>query len=68
MPASTTDLSEALKAAIEKSRLSNYAISQLSGVNQSVLTRFTGGQRDITLDTASKIAAALGLCLKGKTR
>ena len=63
---SKQDLSAALKAAIEKSGLSNYAISGLSGVDQSVLNRFTSGERDITLDTASKIAAALGAELRVK--
>ena len=63
---SKLDLSAALKAAIEKSGQSNYALSQLSGVSQSVLNRFTSGERDITLSTAGKIAAALGLSLKGK--
>lgn len=61
---SKQDLSASLKTAIEKSGLSNYALSGLSGVNQSVLNRFTSGQRDITLDTAGKIAAALGAELK----
>ena len=63
---SKQDLSAALKAAIEKSGQSNYAISQLSGVSQSVLNRFTSGERDITLSTAGKIAAALGAELKLK--
>lgn len=63
---STQDLSAALKAAIEKAGHTNYALSQLSGVSQSVLNRFTGGERDITLSTAAKIAAALGAELKLK--
>lgn len=70
MPSSTstakTDLSAALKQAIEQSGYSNYALSQLSGVSQGVLSRFTSGERDITLDTASKIAAALGAELRVK--
>lgn len=65
---SKQDLSAALKRAIEKSGYTNYALSGLSGVNQSILNRFTTGERDITLETAGKIAAALGLTLKGKTR
>ena len=63
---SKPDLSAALKAAIENSGYSNYALSGLSGVSQSVLNRFTNGERDITLDTASKIAAALGAELRVK--
>ena len=70
MPASistvTTGLSAALKQAIEKSGHTNYALSQLSGVSQGVLSRFTSGERDITLDTAGKIAAALGAELRVK--
>lgn len=65
---STSDLSEALKRAIENSGLSNYAISGLSGVDQSVLNRFVNGERDITLETASKIATALGAELKLKRK
>lgn len=61
---SKPDLSAALKRAIENSGLTNYALSGLSGVSQSVLNRFTSGQRDITLETAGKIAAALGAELK----
>lgn len=61
-----TDLSAALKLAIEKSGHTNYSLSQLSGVSQSVLNRFTSGQRDITLETAGKIAAALGAELRVK--
>lgn len=66
MPASTTkqDLSATLKRAIEQSGLSNYKIWKLSGVSQSVLNRFTSGERDISLATASKIASALGAELK----
>ena len=70
MPASTStakpDLSAALKAAIEQSGHTNYALSGLSGVSQSVLNLFTSGERDITLDTAVKIAAALGAELRVK--
>jgi transcriptional regulator with XRE-family HTH domain len=66
MPLSTSklDLSAALKRAIENSGYTNYALSGRSGVSQSVLNRFTSGERDITLETASKIAAAIGAELK----
>lgn len=62
----TTRLSTSLKLAIEKSGHSLYALSQASGVSQSVLNRFTSGERDITLETASRIAAALGAELRVK--
>jgi len=64
LSSSTQGLSSSLKTAIKKSGLSNYALSGLTGVDQSVLNRFMAGSRDITLDTASKIAAALGGELK----
>jgi len=53
--------------AIEQSGHTHYSLSQLTGVSQSVLNRFTSGQRDITLETAGKIAAALGAELRVKT-
>jgi plasmid maintenance system antidote protein VapI len=52
-------LSEALKLMIEQSGHSNYQLSKLSGVSQAVLSRFTTGERDITLETASKLASVL---------
>lgn len=58
------DLSEALKRAIEESGCTNYAISKMTGVSQSVLNRFVAGDRDITLATAAKIASELGAVLK----
>lgn len=66
MAASTLkpDLSEALKRAIEESGYTNYAISKMTGVSQSVLNRFVAGDRDITLATAAKIASELGAVLK----
>lgn len=62
----TTSLSTSLKLAIEQSGHTNYSLSQLTGISQSVLNRFTSGQRDITLETAGKIAAALGAELRVK--
>lgn len=59
-------LSESLRKAIEKAGYSNYALAQLSGVSQSVLSRFLSGERDINLETAGKIAAAIGLELRPK--
>ena len=60
-------LSDSLRKAIEKAGYTNYALAQLSGVNQSVLSRFLSGERDINLETAGKITAAIGLELKPKT-
>lgn len=65
----TTPMTDALREAIEKSGLTPYAISQASGVSQAILSRWLTGKRGITLDTADKIAAALGLtCSLRKNR
>lgn len=62
----TNNLSESLRKAIEESGYSNYQLSHLTGVSQSVLNRFVSGERDITLGTASKIAVVIGAELKIK--
>ena len=62
----TISLSDSLKLLIEQSGYSNYQLSHLTGVSQSVLNRFVSGERDITLGTASKIAVVIGAELKTK--
>ncbi len=57
------DMTEDLKAAIEKDGRSLYAIARDADVAYSVLHRFVTGDRTVNLDTASKIATALGLKL-----
>jgi|WetSurMetagenome_2_1015567.scaffolds.fasta_scaffold729357_1 plasmid maintenance system antidote protein VapI len=44
---------------IKKSNLSRYQISKLCGVSQGILSRFVNGTRDITLETAARIAKVL---------
>jgi len=63
---SKPDLTTALKQAIELSGLTHYAIAQRAGISESSLCRFATGERDITLDTASKLATALGAELRTK--
>ena len=58
-----SDLATALKSAIRDASMSRYEIAHASGVSQSVITRFVNNKRDITLTTASKIAAVLNLGL-----
>ncbi len=58
-----TDLVETLKFAIANSGKSRYAIAQESEVSEAVLSRFVSGERGITLETASKLSAVLGLSL-----
>lgn len=54
-------LADAIRAAMASSSLSRYALSQQTGVSQPVLGRFASGERDLTLETASKLLPALGL-------
>jgi hypothetical protein len=52
-----------LQAAIAATGQSLYAIAQASGVAAPVLQRFVNGERGITLETAGKVAAYLGMAL-----
>jgi len=56
-------LARQLHAAIAATGQSLYAIAQASGVAAPVLQRFVNGERGITLETAGKLAAYLGLAL-----
>lgn len=56
-------LARQLQAAINAAPESLYKIAQGSGVAAPVLQRFMHGQRGITLETAGKVAAYLGLVL-----
>jgi transcriptional regulator with XRE-family HTH domain len=44
-----------------RSGLSQYELARRSGVNQSVISRFMSGQRDLTLVSAEKLFGQLGL-------
>ncbi|MCY2988047.1 MAG: helix-turn-helix domain-containing protein [Planctomycetota bacterium] len=56
-------LAQQLQAALAATGQSLYAIAQASGVAAPVLQRFVNGERGITLETAGKLAAYLGLAL-----
>ena len=56
-------LTRQLQAAIAATGQSLYAVAQASGVAAPILQRFVNGERGITLDTAGKLAAYLGLSL-----
>ena len=56
-------LARQLQAAIAATGQSLYAIAQATGVASPVLQRFVNGERGITLETAGKLAAYLGLAL-----
>lgn len=63
MDKSKRTITEALKAAIRASGLSRYRIAKDTGVLQTSLSRFMGGQTSLRLDMADRLAAYLGLRL-----
>lgn len=56
-----TPITAALRAAVERAGLSGYALAQLTGVAAPVITRWLRGERNLSLDTADRLAAGLGL-------
>ena len=52
-----------LRQAVEDSEISLYRIAKDSGVAYQVLHRFARGERDLTLETASKLADYFGMRL-----
>lgn len=61
MPKKPRPISETLRAAVKASKLTHYAVAKLSNVSPRQIDRFMSGERDLTLNTAAAIAAALGL-------
>jgi plasmid maintenance system antidote protein VapI len=62
------NISETFKAAIKRRRLTAYAVGKAAGVRPHVIQRFLNGERGLTLATADKLAEALELEMKPKTR
>jgi transcriptional regulator with XRE-family HTH domain len=58
------DISWQLWHAVNDSGLSAYRLAELSEVSHTVINRWLKGERDITLQTAAKLAACLDLELK----
>ena len=58
------DLAQQMRQAILESGQTFTEIGRGSGVSPTVVSRFARKQRDITMDTASRIAAYLALELK----
>jgi transcriptional regulator with XRE-family HTH domain len=61
-------MSEVLRIAILSADRSRYALAQESGVSQAQLSRFVSGERSLRLDSADRIAEALGLRLVPSTK
>jgi hypothetical protein len=61
-------LARQLQAAIAATGQSTHAVARASGVAAPVLQRFVKGERGITLETAGRLAAYLGLALLPATQ
>lgn len=59
----SVDLAGQLRAAFAESGLSRFELARRAGLSYAVVHRFFGGDRDITLATASKLAGVLGIRL-----
>ena len=57
-------MAEVLKGAIELDGRSLYAIAKAAGMPYPPLYRFVHGQQGLNLETADKLAEALGLALR----
>ena len=58
------DIEEQLRRAIVGAAVSRYRLAALSGVSQASLSLFVSGKRTLTLESAAKLAAVLGLVLR----
>lgn len=58
------DLPQQLREAFEASGLSRFELARQAGVSYAIVHRFIAGQRDVKLETASKLCAVLGLELR----
>jgi plasmid maintenance system antidote protein VapI len=65
---SMIDLDEQLRQAVRKAGLSKYGLAKQAGIDRSMAVRFMNAERSLTLATASKIAALLGLELRPARR
>ena len=62
-PSERHSLTYQLREIIESRGLTAHGLGRLAGVDAGVISRFLTGQRDIRMETADRIAAALGLRL-----
>jgi predicted transcriptional regulator len=57
------DIAEQLRRAIIESKMSYADLFLATGINQSVISRFVAGERDLRLSTAAKLCEYLQLHL-----
>lgn len=62
------DLAETIRRAMERDGRTLYRLAKDSGVNSAILGRFIRGERDLRLETASKLCAILVLELRPKRK
>jgi len=58
------NIEDQLRRAILASGMSRYALAKQSGVSQGVISHFMNRNRGLTMETAAKLAAVLGLELR----
>jgi plasmid maintenance system antidote protein VapI len=56
-------LADQLREAVKGCGLTHYRIAKESGVQQTILSRFVTGERNVQLDTAEKLAVYFGMSL-----
>ena len=61
-----TTITDQLRESIKQSEMSNWKLAQAAKVDHGVISRFMAGERDLMLETAAKIANALGMELVPK--
>lgn len=59
-----TDLGQQLRQAFEATGISRFELARRAGISYAIIHRFAAGDRDIRLETASKIATVLGMELR----
>ena len=62
------DLERVLRQAVHDCGLTRYAVAKGAGVDVAALLRFLSGKRTLTLPSAAKLAAFLGLKLRPTKR
>jgi len=61
-------ISAELRQAIADSGLTHYAIGKAAGVAPAVISRFSTGERGLTLAVVDRLCQALSLCLSTREK
>ena len=67
-PQQAQPLTAEIRSAIADSGHGPYALAKLSGVDEAAIRRFVSRERSLSLESADRIASALGLQLVRKAR